>query len=186
MIESSDSSPTQTILNTRYNMPHESYAQSLRVIGQALDTLRINAFALEKNGDQYIVREWEQTFLKKIADEAWGTNNSGQTRFANKQRSDLLVYGSPDTERLEPENRARRGSKKIQDTYEISSGLRVVGDYLDSKRALAFNIWWSTESVRVRYETAAGFPKETNFTVQNLRDRGVGMYLRRSNRNLLK
>jgi hypothetical protein len=31
-----------------------SYSQSLRVIGQALEALRINAFELEKKGEEYI------------------------------------------------------------------------------------------------------------------------------------
>jgi len=33
-----------------------SYAQSLRVMGQALEVLRINSFELEKRGDEYVVR----------------------------------------------------------------------------------------------------------------------------------
>jgi hypothetical protein len=114
-------------------MSHESYAQSLRVVGQALETLRINAFALEKAGDKYIVRDWEPSFLKNIADEVWGLGDSGQTLFTKKRPSDLLVYDSSDAERLEATGRARRGSKEHQNTYEISSGLRVVGDYLDEK-----------------------------------------------------
>jgi hypothetical protein len=49
-----------------------SYSQSLRVIGQALEALRINAFELEKKGEEYIVRtdpseaagkiSWDQSF----------------------------------------------------------------------------------------------------------------------------
>jgi hypothetical protein len=187
MIESSDSSSTHTNSYTHYNMLHQSYAQSLRVIGQALETLRINAFALEKNGDKYIVTEWGKSILKtSLLKKIWGADNSGQTRYTNDQRSDPQVYNSSDAERLETTGRARRGSKKVQGTYEVSLGLRVVGDYLDKKRALSFNIWWSTESVRVRYETAAGARNETIFTAQNLQDLGVGMYLRRSSRQLVK
>jgi len=33
-----------------------SYAQSLRVMGQALEALRIDSFELEKRGDEYVVR----------------------------------------------------------------------------------------------------------------------------------
>jgi hypothetical protein len=186
MIESNHSSSTQTHSNTYYNMPHESYAQSLRVVGQALETLRINAFALENAGDKYIVRDWESSFLKNVADEVWGLGDSGQRAFTNKQSGDLLVYDSSDAERMEATGRARRVSKEMEDTYKISSGLRVVGDYLDKKRAVAFNICWSIESVIVKYETAAGAPKETNFTVQNLQDLRVGMYLRRSSRQPTK
>jgi hypothetical protein len=167
-------------------MTCESYAQSLRVIGQALETLRINAFALEKDGYNYIVRDWEPSFLKNIAAEIWGLGASGQTPFTNKKSGDLLVYNCSDAERLEATGRARRGSKELQDTYKISSGLRIVGDYLDKNRAVAFNIWWSIESVRVRYQTPAGDSKERNFTVQNLQELGVGMYLRRSSQQRVK
>lgn len=179
-------SSTQTNSKTHYNMPHESYAQSLRVIGQALETLRISAFALRKDADKFIVHDWEPSFLKNIADEVWGLGHSGQTPLTNKKPSDLLIYDSSDTERLEARGRARRDSMEIQDTYKISKGLRVLGDYLDKKRALAFNIRWSIETVTVRYETSAGAQKETNFTVQNLQDLGVGMYLRRSSRQRVK
>ena len=160
----------------------ESYSQSLRVIGQALETLRINAFALEKKGDKYIVRDWEPSFLKSVADKVWGTRDSDQVSFPTQKSGDLLIYTNSDAERLETQGRSRRGSKGNPDTYMISSGLRLVGDYLDKNRAVTFDIWWSIESVRVRFEAAAGGPKETSFTVQDLQDLAMGMHLRRSNR----
>jgi hypothetical protein len=61
--------------------------------------------------------------------------------------------------------------------------LRVVGDYLDKQSAVAFSVWWSNESVTVRYNRAAGALKETCFTLQNLRDFKVAMYPRRSSRH---
>jgi hypothetical protein len=47
---------------------------------------------------------------------------------------------------------------------------------------VTFNIQWSIESVRVRFEATSGDPKETSFTMQNLKDLAVVMYLRRSRR----
>jgi len=164
----------------------KSYAQSLRVIGQALETLRINAFALEKKGDKYIVHDWEPSFLKSLADEVWGTGDFGSMPLPTQKSGNVLIYTNSDAERLETQDRLRRGSKGNPDTYTISSGLRSVGDYLDKERAVTFDIWWSVESVRVRFETAAGGPKETIFTVHNLQDLAVGMYLRRSIRQLTK
>jgi hypothetical protein len=160
----------------------KSYAQSLRVIGQALETLRINAFALEKKGDKYVVHDWEPSFLKSLADEVWGTGDFGSMPLPTQKSGNVLIYTNSDAERLETQGRLRRGSKGNPATYTISSGLRSVGDYLDKKRAVAFDIWWSIESVRLRFETAAGGPKETNFTLHNLQDLAVGMYLKRSNR----
>lgn len=66
----------------------------------------------------------------------------------------------------------------------VSLGLRLVGGYLDRKGAVAFSIWWSIESVKVRYEAPASSLEETSFTMQNVWDLGTGMYLRRSNRQL--
>jgi len=179
MMQSNDGSSTEAT-KTNYDVAYKPYAQSLRVIGQALKTLGINAFALTKDADKFIVRDWEPSFLNNIADKIWG-RESGQTGFTNANSRDLLVYGRSDAERLEAIARTRRASQNIEES-RISSGLRVVGEYLDEQRAVEFNIWWSTESVIVKYKTAAGAPKKTNFTVQSLQDLAVGMYLRRSSR----
>ena len=160
----------------------ESYAQSLRVIGQALETLRINAFTLETDGNKYVVRGWETSFLKSVGDEVWRTDDFGQMPSPQEKSENFLIYTNSDTERLEKQGRSRRGSNENLDTHTISSGLRLVGDYLDQKGAVTFNIQWSIESVRVRFEAASGDPKETSFTMQNLKDLAVVMYLRRSRR----
>ena len=158
----------------------EAYAQSLRVIGQALEKLRIHAFVLEKQTDKFVVRDWEPSFLRNIADDVWGLGNSSAA--SRTKESNDLAYDSTATERLETIGRASRGCGVIHGSYEISSGLRVVGDYLDRQKAVAFSIWWSTESVTVKYNGTAGGPKETNFTMQNLQDLKVEVYLGRSSR----
>ncbi len=160
----------------------ELYAQSLRVIGQALETLRINAFTLEKNADKYVVCDWETSFLNSVADEVRRTDDFGQMPSPQEKSENLLIYTKSDTERLEKQGRSRRGSNENPDTHTISSGLRLVGDYLDQKGAVTFNLQWSIESVKVRFEAASGGPKETSFTMQNLKDLAVVMYLRRSRR----
>ena len=158
----------------------ESYAQSLRVIGQALETLRINAFTLEKNADKYVVCDWETSFLKNVADEK--IDDLAHIPLPLQKSANLLIYTDSDTQRLEKQGRSRRGSNENPDAHTISSGLRLVGDYLDQKAAKTFTIRWSTESVGVRFEAASGEPKETSFTMQNLKDLAVVMYLRRSRR----
>ena len=160
----------------------ESYAQSLRVIGQALETLRINAFILETDGNKYVVRDWETSFLKSVGDEIWRTDDFGQRPSPQEKSENFLIYTNSDTERLEKQGRSRRGSNENLDTHTISSGLRLVGDYLDQKKAVSFKIQWSTQSARVRFEVASGGSKETSFTMQNLKDLAVVMYLRRSRR----
>ena len=180
----SESGSREENSTTCYTTPYESYARSLRVIGQALESLRITSFALEKNGDKFIVRNWEPSFLKNIANQVWGSNDCAPEPAHEKSRNLFLIYDNADTERLETVGRAKRGSREIQKPYKISSGLRVLGDYLDKHRATGFHVWWSTESVTVKYQTTAGTPKEANFTVQNLRDLAVEIHIRRSDRRL--
>jgi hypothetical protein len=163
-----------------------SYAQSLRVIGQALDALRINAFKLEKRGEKYIVRNWEPSFLRGIAEKVWGRHDSNQMHMVAGERSAVLIYTNSDTNRLEAQGLSRRGSDDRLDPHNISLALRALGDYLDKKRAVGFDISWSVASVTVKYETSVHDHKEEVFTVQNLHDLGVGMYLRRSSRRLAK
>jgi len=65
----------------------------------------------------------------------------------------------------------------MPDARNLSLVLRVVGDYLDRKGIGDFAILWSTDSVKVSYGK-----KVESFTIQDLYDLGVRMYLRRSNR----
>jgi hypothetical protein len=63
----------------------DSYAQSLRVIGQALETLRINAFTLETDGNKYVERDWETSFLKSVADEVWRNGRFRTNAFTTRK-----------------------------------------------------------------------------------------------------
>jgi hypothetical protein len=156
----------------------ESYTHSLRVIGQALETLRINAFTLEKEGRAYVVRDWEPSYLKGVTDEIQAADDFNP----NQKSRNILIYTHSDAERLKTLGHSRRGSQENPDTNTISSGLRLVGDYLDQKKAVTFKIYWSIESARVSFEADSSGAKETSFTMQNLKDLAVVMYLRRSRR----
>ncbi len=107
--------------------PTLSYAQSLRVIGQALEALSIDTFELEKRGEEYIVRversqsagklSWEESFLKSIAEKIWGSDDSAK-EIANPAR-----FASSDVDRLEAEGRSKRGKPTVMpDTKNLSLG----------------------------------------------------------------
>ena len=157
-----------------------SHSQSLRVIGQALEVLRIDSFTLENAGDKYIIRNWEPSFLESITEKVWGPGDSDKILLNLRGPTEPLIYRSSDTTRLEALGQSRRGSDSGQERHNLSLALRVVGDYLDRHRAVAFDISWVRHSVTVKYQSPADGYKEANFTVQNLHDLGVGMYLRRS------
>src|ERR687897_2816027 len=111
-----------------------SYSQSLRIIGQALEVLRINTFTVEKRGEKYIVRNWEPSFLKSITEKVWGTGDSDKILLNLQGPTEPLVYTSSDTNRLEALGRSRRGSDLGQGRHNLSLALRVVGDYLGRHR----------------------------------------------------
>ena len=119
-----------------------SYSQSLRVIGQTLEVLRIDTFTLEKMGEKYIVRNWEPSFLKSITEKVWGPGDSDKMLLSPRP-TEPLIYTSSDTNRLEALGQSRRGSDSGQEGHNLSLALRVVGDYLDRHRAVAFDISWA-------------------------------------------
>jgi hypothetical protein len=91
-----------------------SYSQSLRVIGQTLEVLRIDTFTLEKMGEKYIVRNWEPSFLKSITEKVWGFGDSDKMRLSPQGPTESLIYTSSDTNRLEAlgQSRLRPGTSQ--------------------------------------------------------------------------
>jgi hypothetical protein len=142
--------------------------------------LRINTFTLEKSGKKYIVRNWEPSFLNSITEEVWGPGDSDKILSSPRRGpAESLIYTSSDTDRLEALGRSKRRSDSGEKSHNLSLCLRVVGDYLDRHRAVAFDISWVKHAVTVKYQTLADRDEETNFTAQNLFDLGMSMYVRR-------
>ena len=67
----------------------------------------------------------------------------------------------------------------MPDAHKLTQILRVVGYYLDRKEARAFTILLSSHSLIVSYETIGAHRQRESFTVENLYDLAVHMYLRR-------
>lgn len=158
-----------------------SYAQALRVIGQNLIPLGVDSFELAKWGDDYIV--WEcgglardpsekQTFFARITRKILGHDDSDREPVNRMYFSSVEIFTSDIAQQSK-----RRISGSPSDLRDLSFVLRVLGDFLDRKAAREFTISWSTDSIKVRYDQ-----KEENFTLQNLYDFGINMYLKRSDR----
>lgn len=157
-----------------------SYTQALRVIGQDLDGVGVNSFELEKRDDAYIVqldrRETakvlprENSLLKHFTEKILGPGEPA------KEISNTLHFTAAQLLRSDTERRMRRSTPgAMPDISDLSLVLRVLGDYLDRKAANDFAISWSTDSIKVRFGR-----KEEIFTLPNLYDLGVHMYLKRS------
>ena len=150
-----------------------SYAQCLRVIGQQLDTVGISTFELEMNHDNYTVRLGQ-------ADETKGFfRNVAERLGAQRAAPELIHFAASDLVWLDLQWKSKRGSPGgVPDPGKLSLNLRALGDHLDRKSAADFAISWAPETVKLRYGD-----KQESFTIGNLYDRAVHMYLRRSGRN---
>lgn len=163
-----------------------SYAQSLRVIGQQLDGLGVDSFKLDKRGDQYIVQRDDSESAENLSREKTFPGSTREkirgSRSFSREISKPLHFSTPDILRSDNAGRLRRGEPGgMPDVRNLSLVLRVIGDYLDRKSADDFAISWSTYSVKVSFGQ-----KQESFTVDNLYDLGVHMYLKRSNRGPAK
>ena len=163
-----------------------SYAKSLRVLGQALDGVHIDSFELHQKDAEYIVRtdaakklSWDERLLKGIAERLCGRLDDFNQRVWKLKQA----MTNSDVGQLDAKGRFKRStSRKLSSAGNISLPLRVIGDFLDEKRAVTFSIWWLPRSVTVQYEAANGDHEREDFTAANLYDRDVKMYLRRSDR----
>ena len=169
--------------------PPFSYAQSLRVIGESLEAQGINKFDLEKHGENYMLRvvtsepATEGSFLKKIAHRLLRAGISAEEPADPAAVAQSRSYTPSDILRLATQQQSRHGGlNAMPDAYKLAQVLRVVGDHLDRKEACAFTVSVSGHSLSVAYETGSGHQIHENFTIENLYDRAVRMYLRRSKR----
>src|SRR5262245_24135681 len=169
--------------------PPLSYAQSLRVIGESLETQGISKFDLEKHGENYSLEVIASqtakggSFLTKIVQLLGRADNSAREPSDPAAVAQSRSYTPSDILRLATQQQSRHGGlNAMPDAYKLAQVLRVVGDHLDRKEACAFTVSVSGQSLAVAYETGSGHQIHENFTIENLYDRAVRMYLRRSKR----
>ena len=161
------------------------YSRILRVIGQDLEPLRVNAFELAKLGDDFSV-----------------LMNQGASQKVPSVRGTVLdkiiqmIFGRPDAPRETPlhkyftsreilvadmERQFRRSvSHSPSDLRNLSLELRGLGDYLDRKAAGDFTISWAPapDLIKVHYDH-----RSESFSQRDLYDFGIHMYLKRSERS---
>jgi hypothetical protein len=155
-----------------------SNSQSLRVIGQQLAGLGINAFELDKRGDEYFVRMDRGESAGKSPEKTFPKSIFEKTPSAPDTAREIL-FSTSQIIWSDTENRLRRGqTNAMPDANDLSTLLRVLGDYLDRKAASDFAISCDMGVVTVSYDQ-----RKESFRIENLYDLGVHMYLRRTNRD---
>lgn len=176
------------------------YAQLLRAIGQALETLRVRSFDLAPVGDDFVVRgtvasvaanpslNSENRHTLRVV---WGavtdTGNIGarQPRAAESEALTAvdLHYTMHDIERLEYEGQARRHNPhQLADATSLPQVLRCIGAYLNQKCARLLKLAREDDVVTLEYETSLGSLMKESFNASGLYDLWVRMYLQRADR----
>ena len=158
-----------------------SYAQSLRALGQQLDTLHISAFRLKQNDDGYMVHIDERgRRVKSPARKGLFQNILRRVFLADKvdtdhEISNLIEYNQSNLLWLDTAGKLNRGATEAVPEANVSTGLRALGDFLDRRKAGDFMITWLPQGAEVYYGQ-----KQEHFTIENIHDLATGMYLRRS------
>lgn len=172
------------------------YAQPLRAIGQALETLNIQSFEMEPVGEDFFIRGNLPTSAvlldgvltaDKVRRVIWGENGKhdkdSDSTGPTVQSAIELLYGAKDVERLEAEGRSRRiNPHGTANPSSLSQVLRCIGAYLNQKRARLVKLSRDAESVSVEYETSLGTNIKEMLSLSDLYDLWVRMYLQRAER----
>lgn len=177
------------------------YAQPLRAIGQALETLNMQNFEMEPVGEDFFIRGVMPTTSAELLDDQlaydklrraiWGklpvangeSGDPGNATNLTVQSPVELLYGLKDVERLEEEGRSKRTNPHgTANPSSLSQVLRCIGAYLNQKRARLVKLSREAESVAVEYETSLGTNMKESLTLSDLYDLWVRMYLQRAAR----
>ena len=164
-----------------------AHANSLRVIGQSLESARIATFELEKTGDDYLVKssaltaagEW---ILRNATSESFLTAHAGK----RDSSGSAFRFTPLDIFRLDSQwqkQRQTHSSLQTQVSSKLSQLMRSLGDHFDKAGTNAFHISWTPDSVSVDYQQADGESESRNFTPGKLQELGLHNRFRRANRS---
>jgi hypothetical protein len=175
------------------------YAQRLRAIGQALETLNLTSFEIEPVGEDFYVKgiltahpelSENRLSLEKL-NAVWGKRpkteranpDLDETKVAPVLTPIELQYTRKDVDRLEQEGQTKRSDPhRVPDTSSLSQILRCVGAYLNQKAARLVKIARNAEAVSVEYETSLGSIHKETLEVSQMYDLWVRMYMQRAER----
>jgi len=152
------------------------YAESLRAIGQSLETVHVESFRLAKEGDSYVVRSESLTPTRLwILSNSLGEDVRDAPPRDPKTTQLTVVEGSfcyrpPDIARLDAQERSKRQNHGFTQTPQktLPQLLCTLGEYLDTKEATTFQISCAPDSMSVDYQMPAGISERKDFTVERL------------------
>lgn len=165
------------------------HARSLRAIGQSLAMIHLQAFSLEKKGDFYIIRSESLTETHEWILRNDLAENNGHSAVPDQRSTQLTVgdgwfcYGPLDIARLnarEAKKADYHDFKQTREADKLAQLLRILGEHLDSKSAIAFKISWAPDSVSVEYQTPNSGRERKDFSVEKLQQLALCSRFRKS------
>ncbi|HEU4342594.1 MAG TPA: hypothetical protein VFU31_13585 [Candidatus Binatia bacterium] len=164
--------------------PNESvdYSQTLRVIGQVLESFKAESFDIVCHGDAYLVRcltKHRNRGLSKLL-RRWKEQHLPRGGFGAKPFMNVeLLYSLNDIKGLDAQGKAkRRDPHGMPDPFGLSSILRAAGEFVNRKGRLLLGSS-RDQHVLVLYETPEGVRKMEEYQQSWFYDFCVGMYLKR-------
>lgn len=166
-----------------------NYTQILRPVGQLLESLRIDSFAITMDQDGVVIRDKtrhraqvtprEKAFLAELESHRVGSQGNAQARRLAEGVLEWRLEWA-DIERLEREGRSqRRTAGQAPEANSLPQILRVIGGVVDQKRGQLLFISKEAEMVRLEYQPSSGQKISEDYTMPMLYDHWVRMYKRR-------
>jgi hypothetical protein len=167
----------------------QTYEALLRPIGQMLEGLRIDSFAVRRDRNGFAIRDKtrnraqltprERAFLADLhLGHAPGLDKEDALRLAEGVLEWHVTEG--DVERMEREGREkRRGGEQAPDSHSVSQMLRVIGAILDQKRGRMSCVSKDDQFITLEYQLPDGHMSSERYDIATLYDFWVRMYKKR-------
>jgi hypothetical protein len=165
-----------------------SYGQTLRTVGQMLEGLEIESFALKIEGNDFMVsaQKSRQPQEKSLRVSWWRLRGkSAELGDMKTPTSGVLElhYTAADIARMDSEARAKRGrTAGTPQPHALSQVLRAVGAFVDQKGGELLTVRKDDQNIEFEYRSESNVKVTQQFTVPTLYDYWVKMYLQRSGR----
>ncbi|MGH7832526.1 MAG: hypothetical protein ACREQK_02685 [Candidatus Binatia bacterium] len=167
-------------------------SQALRSIGQALEEIHLDSFEIVTEGRELVIRA-KAAALKKSArseDREMGLGHLWRllrNRYLAQQRSSRhtkgpleMRYGREELVHLDRNRKSRFSTDPAKpDVYNLPEMLRLVGAYLDMKKAQLLRLSKREQQLTIKYRTERGEIKTENHDVASFYDLSVHLYLKR-------
>ena len=162
-----------------------NYTQLLRPVGQALESLQMQSFALTMDGDAVIVygRKHRDQPVDKLSPRGfWQLLRSSQPAEIEEHETIELRYTPEQLSHMDEEGRSKRGDLSSPNAHSVSQVVRAVGALVDQKQARLLSVRKDEQKIEIEYESPLKGRVTEEFTAATLYEFWVRMYLKRSSR----